>query len=110
MYLPKLMKSAAVDCFGPPSVIKIHELPVPQPGSDEILIRVETAGIGSWDTSMRDGSWRRPGRTTFPLVLGADGAGVVVAKGSRASGFQIGDRVYAYEFGNPKGGFYAEWR
>ena len=103
------MKSAAIDRFGPPSAIRIHEVPVPQPGSDEILIRIETAGIGSWDTAIRDGSWRRPGRTTFPLVLGTDGAGVVIAKGSRVRKFQIGDRVYAYEFGNPKGGFYAEY-
>jgi NADPH:quinone reductase len=109
MSLPRLMKAAAVDRFGPPSAIRIHELPVPQPAHDEILIRVETAGIGYWDRAIRDGSWRRPGRTRFPLVLGTDGAGVVAAKGSRVKRFQVGDRVYAYEFGNPKGGFYAEY-
>jgi NADPH:quinone reductase-like Zn-dependent oxidoreductase len=74
-----------------------------------LLIAIHTAGIGRWDASIRDGSWRKPGRTRFPLVPGVDGAGIVVAKGARVRGFQIGDRVYAYEFGNPQGGFYAEF-
>ena len=42
-------------------------------------------------------------------MLGTDGAGIVVAKGSRVKGLRIGTRAYAYEFGNPKGGFYAEY-
>jgi NADPH:quinone reductase-like Zn-dependent oxidoreductase len=74
-----------------------------------VLIALDTAGIGSWDTSIRDGSWRRPGRTRFPLVPGVDGAGTIVAKGMRVRRFRVGDRVYAYEFGNPQGGFYAEF-
>jgi NADPH:quinone reductase-like Zn-dependent oxidoreductase len=109
MKIPKRMNTAAVDRFGPPAAIRMHRMAVPQPGPDEILIRVETAGIGSWDASIRDGTWRRPGRPAFPLVLGTDGAGIVVAKGARARGVRIGDHVYAYEFGNPKGGFYAEY-
>ena len=109
MKIPSVMKTAAVDHFGPPSAIKVHEQPVPKPGPGEVLIRLDTAGVGSWDPAIRDGSWRPPGRTRFPLVLGTDGAGVVVAKGARVRRFHIGDRVYAYEFGNPKGGFYAEY-
>ena len=74
-----------------------------------MLIEIDTAGIGSWDASIRDGSWRKPGRPRFPLVPGVDGAGIVVARGARARRFHIGDRVYAYEFGNRQGGFYAEF-
>ena len=74
-----------------------------------MLIAIDTAGIGSWDASIRDGSWRTPGRTRFPLVPGVDGSGVVVAKGARVRRLRIGDRVYAYEFGNRQGGFYAEF-
>ena len=74
-----------------------------------MLIAIDTAGIGSWDASIRDGSWRKPGRPRFPLVPGVDGAGVVVAKGARVRRIQLGDRVYAYEFGNRQGGFYAEF-
>ncbi len=74
-----------------------------------MLIAIDTAGIGTWDASIRDGSWRKPGRPRFPLVPGVDGAGVVVAKGARVRRVQPGDRVYAYEFGNRHGGFYAEF-
>jgi NADPH:quinone reductase-like Zn-dependent oxidoreductase len=74
-----------------------------------VLIAIDTAGIGSWDASIRDGSWRKPGRSHFPLVPGVDGAGIVVAKGARVRRIQVGDRVYAYEFGNRQGGFYAQF-
>lgn len=107
--VPECMNAAAVDRFGPPSALKLHELPVPTPQPHEVLIRVDTAGVGSWDASIRDGSWRKAGRTHFPLVPGTDGAGTVVAKGSRVRRFRRGDRVYGYEFGNPQGGFYAEF-
>jgi NADPH:quinone reductase-like Zn-dependent oxidoreductase len=43
------------------------------------------------------------------LVPGVDGAGVVVAKGARVRRFRLGDHVYAYEWGNRQGGFYAEF-
>jgi NADPH:quinone reductase len=107
--IPRMMRAAAIDRFGPPSALTLHELPVPEPGAREVLIATDTAGIGSWDAAIRDGSWRRPGRPRFPLVPGVDGAGVVVAKGARVRRFRVGDRVYAYEFGNPRGGFYAEF-
>ncbi len=74
-----------------------------------MFIAIHTAGIGTWDASIRDGSWRRPGRPRFPLIPGVDAAGTVVAKGARVQRVRIGDRVYAYEFGNPQGGFYAEF-
>jgi NADPH:quinone reductase len=107
--IPDSMKAAAVDRFGPPSALTLHEVPVPRPGPQEVLIAIDTAGIGSWDASIRDGSFRKPGRPRFPLVPGVDGAGIVVARGARVRRFQLGDRVYAYEFGNRQGGFYAEF-
>jgi NADPH:quinone reductase len=109
LLVPKRMRAAAINRFGPPSVLAPHEVPVPEPGPREVLIAIHTAGVGTWDTSIRDGSWRRPGRPRFPLVPGVDGAGVVVAKGARVRRFHIGDKVYAYEFGNRQGGFYAEF-
>jgi NADPH2:quinone reductase len=107
--IPDTMKAAAVDRFGPPSALTLHEVPVPRPGPQEVLVAIDTAGIGSWDASIRDGSFRKPGRPRFPLVPGVDGAGIVVARGARVRRFQLGDRVYAYEFGNRQGGFYAEF-
>jgi NADPH2:quinone reductase len=107
--IPERMRAVAADRFGPPSVLTVHELPVPKPGPREVLIRLDTAGVGSWDASIRDGSWKKPGRAHFPLVPGVDGAGTVVAKGARVRRLHPGDKVYGYEFGNRKGGFYAEY-
>jgi NADPH:quinone reductase-like Zn-dependent oxidoreductase len=73
-----------------------------------VLIEIHAAGVGIWDAKIRDGTWAS-GKNRFPLVLGADGAGIVVAKGERVRSLGIGDRVWAYEYGNPKGGFYAEY-
>lgn len=106
--VPKTMRAAAIDGFGPPSVLKIREVPTPEPGPGEVLIALHAAGVGVWDGDIRAGWWPE-GKPKFPLILGTDGAGIVVAKGGRVRRFSIGDRVWAYEFINPKGGFYAEY-
>jgi NADPH:quinone reductase len=106
--IPATMKAAAVDRFGPPDVLSLHTLPVPKAGPHEVLIAVHAAGVGTWDAKIRDGTWAT-GRERFPLVLGADGAGVIAARGARVRRFQLEDRVWAYSYANPKGGFYAEY-
>jgi NADPH:quinone reductase-like Zn-dependent oxidoreductase len=103
------MKAAAIDRFGPPSVIAVRTLPRPRPGPREVLIALRAAGVGGWDASIRDGSWKPGGRVKFPLVLGTDGAGIVVAKGARVRRFRLGDRVYGFKAGGAKGGFYAQY-
>ena len=102
------MKAAAVGRFGPPRVLALRRLPAPTPGPREVLIALAAAGVGSWDAHVRDGSWWPGGRPTFPLVLGTDGAGVVIARGARARRFTIGDRVWGTS-PSGKGGFYAEY-
>jgi NADPH:quinone reductase-like Zn-dependent oxidoreductase len=106
--IPSTMRAAALDRFGGPEVLTIHELPVPTLDADEILIAVHTAGVGAWDADMRAGWWPE-GEPTFPLVLGSDGSGTVVDAGRSVRRLGIGDRVYSYSFANPKGGFYAEY-
>src|SRR5262245_14482125 len=102
------MRAAAIDRFGGPEVLRIQRLAVPKPGKGEVLIAVDTAGVGEWDAGMRAGWWPG-GRVKFPLVLGTDGAGTIAATGSRMRRLQVGDEVYSYSFANPKGGFYAEY-
>ena len=103
------MQAAAIDKFGGP--ITPHTLPIPQVGDDEILIRVESAGVGVWDTFEREGGFAKlyGKKANFPYVLGSDGAGTVVDVGQDVSGFNKGDHVYAMALMNPKGGFYAEY-
>lgn len=105
------MRAVALDRFGGPETLKMQTIPIPEVGADEILIHVECAGVGAWDPFEREGGFvellgREP---EFPYVLGTDGAGTVAAVGGEVKGFKEGDRVYAAELGNPKGGFYAEY-
>jgi NADPH:quinone reductase-like Zn-dependent oxidoreductase len=102
------MRAAAIDRYGGPEVLTIHELPVPTLSPREVLIAVHTAGVGGWDADIRDG-WSPGGRIRFPLVLGTDGSGTIAQRGSRVRRFNAGDRVYSYSWNNPKGGFYAEY-
>ena len=106
--IPKTMQAAAIERFGGPEVFSLKTLPVAMPDPNEVLIAVNTSGVGGWDADMREG-WSPSGRTHFPLILGTDGSGVIAQVGSRVRRFQVGDKVYAYTWDNPKGGFYAEY-
>lgn len=107
----EMMQAVALDRFGDIETLTVKTLPVPQVGPDEILIRVELAGVGQWDPFEREGGFAEMLgiKPKFPYVLGSDGAGTVVAVGERVNRFKAGDRVYAMSLANPKGGFYAEY-
>jgi NADPH:quinone reductase-like Zn-dependent oxidoreductase len=102
------MPAAAIDHFGGPDVLTLHVVPVPSLGAGEVLIALDTAGVGPWDAKIREG-WYPGKKPRFPLVLGTDGAGIVAAVGPRVRRLKVGDKVYSYSWANPKGGFYAEY-
>lgn len=105
-HIPSRMKAAAIDALG--EVMHVERVPVPQPDAQEVLIEVATAGVGVWDPPLVRGDYS-DGVEGFPRIFGADGAGTVVAVGSAVTRYKVGDRVYGYGFGNPKGGFFAEY-
>ena len=74
------MRAAVIHETGPPDVIRIEDLPDPEPGEGEVLIRVEAAGVNRFDVNQRKG-----GASSFPLVLGSpgDAAGTRVDTGDR---------------------------
>ena len=107
----KTMRAVALDKFGGPETLQVQNIPIPEIGPREVLIRTEAAGVGAWDQFEREGGFveimgRKP---KFPYVLGTDGAGTIAEVGEQVSHFKPGDRVYALELANPKGGFYAEY-
>ncbi len=107
----KTMKAIAIDRFGGIETLSPSTLPVPEVGPDELLIHVESAGVGVWDPFEREGGFAGMLGTEpkFPYVLGTDGAGTVAAVGREVTMFKEGDRVYACSLAGPKGGFYAEF-
>lgn len=105
------MRAVALDKFGGPEALKIQNIPIPEIDAQEVLIRVEAAGVGAWDPFERQGGFVEIMgiKPKFPYVLGTDGAGTIAAVGKDVNRFKEGDRVYAAELANPKGGFYAEY-
>src|SRR5262249_19293022 len=107
----KKMKGVAIDRFGGVETLSIKSLAVPKIDDDEILIHVESAGVGVWDPFEREGGFAKllGIKPKFPYVLGSDGAGTVAAVGGKVDRLEEGDRVYACSLANPKGGFYAQY-
>lgn len=104
--LPEMMKAAVADKTGTPDVIHITSVPVPQLTHGHVIIALDYAGVGSWDAEQRSGSW---GAVKPGTIFGADGSGTVVAVGGGVSRLRVGERVYSYSYGNPLGGFHAEY-
>ncbi len=78
--------------FGGPEVLRLVELPTPEPGPDEVLIKVARAGLNFADTHTRTNSYVR--KATLPLVPGGEVAGVREDTGERVVAL-VGDGGYA---------------
>ena len=96
------MRAALATRTGGPEVLEYAEVEVPEPGPGQVLVKVAAAGVNFLDTYYRAGVYPRP----LPMVLGAEGAGVVAEVGEDVSGLSAGDRV-AWADGNA--GAYAEY-
>ena len=94
-----LMKAVVAQRAGGPEVLEVVELPVPQPGPGEVLIRHAAIGLNFIDTYHRSGLYP----VTYPMVLGVEAAGSIEAVGPGVTRFRPGDRV-AYAPA-PSGGY-----
>ncbi|MDI9259553.1 alcohol dehydrogenase catalytic domain-containing protein [Alicyclobacillus sendaiensis] len=83
--------------FDPESGLRVAEVPTPQPGPGEVLIRVEACGICGSDRQLVRGEGA-PFGTSYPVVLGHEIAGRVEALGEGASGLAVGDPVVVHPF------------
>ncbi|MGE3957024.1 MAG: quinone oxidoreductase [Vicinamibacterales bacterium] len=95
------MKAVVVEEVGGPEQLKVVELPRPQPGSTDVLVRVAASGVNFIDVYFRNGLYKAPA----PVALGSEAAGIVEAVGSDVTTLKAGDRVcYAMQRGS-----YAEY-
>lgn len=88
------MRAIAEENFGGP--IALMDLPVPEIGADEVLIRVGAAGVNPFDWKVADGALKDEREHRFPLILGFDAAGVVEQVGADVTELSEGDSVYGY--------------
>lgn len=83
------MRAAVVHAFDRP--LTIDELPVPQPGPGEILVRIEASGVCHTDLHAARGDW--PVKPTLPFIPGHEGVGLVAAVGAGVTDVKEGDAV-----------------
>lgn len=94
------MKAIQVSQVGGPEVLEYKDVPVPEPGPEQVLIKSEVIGVNFIDVYHRTGLYPRP----LPFIPGLEAAGTVEAVGEEVTHLEVGDRV-AYA-ANP--GAYAE--
>lgn len=93
--------------YGGPEVQEFFDRPDPVPGRGEVLIRVDVAGVNPLDHMLRSGLVPGlDGGRPFPLVLGMEAAGTVLARGEDVDGLEVGDAVFGFALTG--GGTYAE--
>jgi propanol-preferring alcohol dehydrogenase len=83
------MKAAVVTDFHSP--LEIQDLPIPEPGPGEVLVRIETSGLCHTDIHAAHGDW--PVKPTPPFIPGHEGIGIIEKLGAGVSTRAVGDRV-----------------
>jgi NADPH2:quinone reductase len=89
----KTMQALMCETLGPPEGLKLREVPVPQPGAGEMLIRIHSAGLNFPDSLIIQGKYQI--KAPLPFAPGGELSGVIEALGSGVTCFAVGDRVAA---------------
>jgi len=100
-----MMKAVVIHAYGGPEVLKLEDVPPPEPKDDEILIRVVAASVNPVDVAIRKGYLAELIGDKLPLIPGMDAAGVVEKIGAKISKFKAGDPVYAFFTLASEGGY-----
>jgi NADPH2:quinone reductase len=98
------MKAIVVSEFGEPEVMKLEDVPTPEPAGSQTLVKIMAAGVNPVDTYLRTGIHAHAPK--LPYTPGKDGAGVIESVGNGVTKFKTGDRVYT---ANTLTGTYAEF-
>jgi len=104
------MFAVIIEETGGPDVLRYGEIATPEPGPDDIRVRIAYAGVNPADWKNRQGMLAAFRPYSFPYIIGFDAAGVVDAVGANVSGFTPGDRVFTpTNHGQGGQGSYAEF-
>lgn len=92
------MKAVYYESHGGPEVLQVGDLPVPEPGPDEVLVEISAAAVNPIDRRLRSGELQEYIKRTFPVVPGWDMAGRIVKLGSNVTDWNIGDEIVGLAF------------
>jgi NADPH:quinone reductase-like Zn-dependent oxidoreductase len=87
------MRAVRIHAHGGPEALRLEELPRPEPGPRELLVRLEATSVNHRDIWIRKGHPHPAYRVELPAVLGIDVCGEVIGVGGEVAGFAPGDRV-----------------
>jgi NADPH:quinone reductase-like Zn-dependent oxidoreductase len=90
------MKAVRFDEYGDVNVLKVVQVPTPEPGDGQVLVQVKAAGINPGEAKIRDGLLHAMWPATFPSGEGSDLAGVVASTGPGVTLFAAGDEVIGW--------------
>jgi NADPH:quinone reductase-like Zn-dependent oxidoreductase len=99
-----MLHAVRIHRFGGIETMIVDDLPWPTPQDDEVLMRVEAAGVNPVDWKIREGSYPMVRENALPVILGREVAGVVEACGPRAHTLKKGDPIFAM-LGQDRGGY-----
>ncbi len=99
------MQAIRIRDYGMPDALQFEEIPIPTPSDNEILVRVQAAGVLPVDVAVLEGFFRGIRPSPFPLIPGSAYAGVVTDIGKKVTGYDIGQPV----FGRSPNGAFAEY-
>ncbi len=91
-----MMKAMVVHEYGGPEVLKLEDVPRPEPKENEALVRVVASGVNPVDALIVSGKYAKEFGTHVPLTPGYDIAGVVEQTGAKITKLKVGDGVYGY--------------
>jgi NADPH:quinone reductase-like Zn-dependent oxidoreductase len=91
-----MMKAVVAHDYGAPEVLKLEEVPRPEPKEDEALVQVIASSVNPADPLTLSGKYAREFGTHLPLIPGYDIAGVVEKTGAKITKLKVGDAVYGY--------------
>ena len=91
-----MMKAIVAHEYGAPDVLKVEEVPRPEPNEDEALVRVIASSVNPADPLTLSGKYAREFGTHLPLIPGYDIAGIVEKTGANVTKLKVGDAVYGY--------------
>ncbi len=89
------MKAVVLDSLGGPEVLRLREVPRPDPGAGEVLVRIQCCGVCHLDLILRSGM---RSRVKPPRIIGHELSGVVTEIGAGVTGLAAGDRVVSFNF------------
>lgn len=83
------MKAIRIEQTGGPEKLQLHDIAVPKPGAEEVLVKLDASGVNFIDVYHRTGLYKM----SLPLTLGMEGAGTVESVGGQVIDWNPGDRV-----------------